>query len=479
MANRSVLYGVLALILVVLFAVTQFRRQPDARTPGGVDDILELASREDLNVIFILIDTLRADHLGVYGYERQTSPMMDHLANTGIRFARHHAQSSWTKTSMAAIWTGMYPHRTGILRYNHALPESALMPAEILREEGFTTAGVWRNGWVSPTFGFQQGFDLYHRPAVGRVIGFNRRESENPYEKLQGSDIDITDSGLEFLRANGQDRFFLYLHYMDAHQYMSDSESAIFGTSYLDLYDNSIHWTDRQVARVVDFLDQTGLRDETILVITSDHGEAFGEHGREGHAKDLHREVTHVPWIISFPFSLESGLVVESLSESVDVFPTLFDLLGQPELPYADGRSRLPEILGAAGRSDMAERSPDESPLFVELDRSWGKAEKASDPIIALILPDRRFIRMLEPEQGGVPITDPDIPRARLYETDVDPMEANDLMENGGPIDTSDLEEMIEQIWQRPGPPWLEDVKKIELSEMQKGQLKAIGYAID
>ena len=191
MSSRRILYAVLGIVLVVLFFLTQFRLQPDERPPGTVEDILDLGNRDDLNVVFILIDTLRADRLSSYGYERETSPNMDRLASTGIRFARHYSQSSWTKTSMASIWTAMYPHRNGILRFDHALPNAALMPAEMLREEGFGTAAIWRNGWVAPTFGFDQGFETYHRPSTGMPIGFKRRESDNPYAKIAGSDVDV------------------------------------------------------------------------------------------------------------------------------------------------------------------------------------------------------------------------------------------------------------------------------------------------
>lgn len=483
MASRSFLYAVLGIVLAVLFAVTQFRLQPDERPPGTVEDILALAARDDLNVVFILIDTLRADRLGIQGYERDTSPTIDHLARTGIRFARHYSQSSWTKTSMASIWTGMYPHRNGILRFDHAIPGEALLPAEMLREEGFRTAAIWRNGWVAPTFGFDQGFSTYHRPSTGMPVGFKRRESKNPYAKISGSDIDVTDNAIEFLRVSGDERFLLYLHYMDAHQYMSDQESARFGSSYSDLYDNSIHWTDRNIAELVATLDSEGLRDETIIVIASDHGEAFGEHGNEGHAKDLHREVIHVPFIISLPFSLKEGIVVDSLSENVDIWPTLLDLMGRPGIEYADGRSRLPEILTNAGRRELIERDPDTSPLFAELDRAWGKAEQPSDPIVALTLPEERFMRVLDPERIRVAAAGRK-GRARrtalLYETNSDPYEQTDLLGGTGEGERVEaLDALVDEILSRPPPPWRDQVGRVELSDMQKGQLRAIGYAIE
>jgi hypothetical protein len=160
--------------------------------------------------------------------------------------------------------------------------------------------------------------------------------------------------------------------------------------------------------------------------------------------------------------------------------PTLFDLLGLSELPHADGRSRLPEILAAAGRSELSDRTPTIEPGFALLDRSWGKAEKPPDPIIALTLPDRRYIRRLDPDEGGQEILDPDVRRSSLYETDVDPGETVDLLKDGvGVIDTTDFEAAIAELLARPGPPWLDDVGRVELSDLQKGQLKAIGYAVE
>ena len=139
-------------------------RDWDTRPRGSVEDISRLRERGDLNVLFVLIDTLRADRLGSYGYERDTSPTLDRLARSGVRFERQLAQSSWTKSSMASLWTGLYPARTGINRYDDVIPGDARMPAEILRDAGFHTVGLYRNGWVAPTFGFDQGFEVYQHP---------------------------------------------------------------------------------------------------------------------------------------------------------------------------------------------------------------------------------------------------------------------------------------------------------------------------
>lgn len=468
MLKRWLVYAALAALLIAGFFLTQFRIRPDQRPIGKPEDILALAQRDDLNVIFVLVDTLRADRLGAYGYERATSPAIDLLANTGIRFANHLTQSSWTKTSMASIWTAMYPNRTGILRFDHAIPDSAVLPAEILKDAGFITAGIWRNGWVAPTFGFEQGFEIYHRPEIGAPIDSVRRESKNPYAKLAGSDIDATDGAIEFLRTNKSDRFFLYIHYMDAHQYLSDEQSAQFGTSYSDLYDNSIHWTDRQIQALTRALDEQGLRDETILVIASDHGEAFQEHGNEGHAKDLHREVIYTPWIISLPFSLEQGIVIDAMTENVDIWPTLLDLLGESAPEGVDGRSRMPEILTVAGVEGGAEPVGLPRPSYAQLDRTWGKADAEADPLIAVTVANRRFMRGFGKRKG-----------VSLYDTEVDPGEQKNLLAEGPPVDVRDLEALIDAYQAMPEPAWRKEVERVELDDMQKGQLRAIGYSID
>jgi hypothetical protein len=143
---------------------------------------------------------------------------------------------------MASLWTATHPARTGIHRYSDALSEAASMPAEILREAGFVTCGVFRNGWLAPNFGFSQGFDLYTKPTPS--VDRERFAQHNPSaHRLQGSDYDATQAAIQFLRTYHDRRFLLYVHYMDVHQYLYEAESARFGTRLVDAYDNAIHWT--------------------------------------------------------------------------------------------------------------------------------------------------------------------------------------------------------------------------------------------
>ena len=204
------LYFALAGVALLAAVASQFERV-DVEVPAGEPQALaSLRERQDLNVLFILIDTLRADRLSAYGYERATTPNIDALAARGIRFANVESQSSWTKASMASLWTGIVPGQTGVMRFSQALPAEITLPAEVLQGAGFRTAGVWRNGWVANNFGFDRGFDLYYRPTPNRPSKGARRHSPSSH-RLAGSDFDATQAGVEFLTGNRDHRFFLYL----------------------------------------------------------------------------------------------------------------------------------------------------------------------------------------------------------------------------------------------------------------------------
>src|SRR4029450_5150518 len=147
-----------------------------------------------------------------------------------------------------------------------------------------------------------------------------------------GCDEELIPAALEFPRAYGHKRFFLYLHYMDVHQYAYDEASAKFGTSYSDVYDNSISWVDRNIGTLLHALQERDIQRKTVIVVASDHGEGFREHGLEGHAKMLYREVAEVPLIISLPFGLNPGVVVPETVANVDIWPTLLDMFGLPAI---------------------------------------------------------------------------------------------------------------------------------------------------
>ncbi len=452
-----------ALVAGFLARSIEVRTDGDPRPVGGADDVAALAQRDDLNVLFILIDTLRADRLGAWGYERDTSPTLDRLASTGIRLSRHLAQSSWTKCSMASLWSSLHPPRSGVTRFDHVLPSEARLPAEILRDAGYRTASVYRNGWVAPNFGFSQGFEVYHRPAPRSLLPSERRE--RPGLRVDSTDTSAVESAIAFLRAYADQRWLLYLHLMDVHEYVYDEASAVFGPSYSDVYDQAI----LRINRVLDPLVQQVWRDRslaarTLIVVASDHGEAFLERGQEGHARNVYPEVTEIPLVIALPFRLEPGIAIRERTQNVDVWPTLLALLGLPPLEPSDGRSLLPEILAAARREPEAEPDAPRS-AFAYLDRSWGQAGQAARPQVAVARGEQRLVLSRSPEA-----------REELFDRRGDRLETRDVSAEQPEIALALRSEAESYLAAKP--PWDESVPRVELDEMELNQLRALGYSL-
>lgn len=460
--RSSWFYYSLAALLAVVGLVSMVEVQVPPREVGTAADLATLRERDDTNLILIVVDTLRADHLGAYGYARDTSPMLDQMAATGIRFAHTRAQSTWTKSSMASLWTGVQPFAAEITDFTHALDDSVVLPAERLREAGFRTAGFYRNAWIAPNFGFGQGFDFYLFPTPNLTP--DRLEQNAPGKSgLEGSDYDVTEIAMEFLRAHGHERFFLYLHTMDVHQYQYESDSALFGTRYVDAYDNAIHWTDRNVGLLVAELMELDLLEETIIVVAADHGEEFHEHGGEGHARNLYRETTEVPLILSLPFALAEPVVVDSWVENNDIWPTLFDLLGLEPMEHHPGRSLRPAIEAAAAGEEDPEAAA--RPVMAQINVNWGRD-----------VPEKRLVSLT---QGSWRVIfDPEDPQAsaELYDLATDPGEQEDLAARHPERVAELLEPARARLARTPEASLSKDV---EVDALQLQQLRALGYVVE
>jgi arylsulfatase A-like enzyme len=248
---------------------------------------------------------------------------------------------------------------------------------------------------------------------------------------------------------------------MDVHQYVYDEDSALFGTTYSDIYDNSIRWVDRVLASLIHELDARGLREKTLIVLAADHGEAFGEHGREGHARDVYGEVTTTPLILSFPFRLEPGVVIETPTENVDIWPTLLDLLDLPPLEDADGRSRLPEILAAA----RGERAPmNDRPRFAHLDQAWARSARPARPMVSVSDGPFRLFRW----EGAEP---------ELYDRSTDPREQVDLAPDRPEV-LSRMTKLAEDYLARSPAGW-SGGPDVEIDPKELEQLRALGYQVE
>jgi len=379
------------------------------------------------NLLLVSIDTLRADHCSVYGYERRTTPVLERLAREGVVVETAYAPTATTAPSHAALLTSLYPHSTGVLRNAMILGPEHLTLAEILKAQGYRTSAVVSSFVLKRRFGFAQGFgtfecrfapgptepDAASRAEAGetRVPGAPRAGGDEPprrgrTEDLQGFERgedghllaitgsdgyqrrsrfdrradETTDLALAWLRRRGRDRpFFLWVHYFDPHDPYSppppfDSQFPVpEGANDLQravaAYDGEIAFTDRQLGRLVDALADQGLDDETLVVITADHGEGLLQHGYMGHGLHLYEEAVRVPLILRWPGHLPSGLRVHGLVDLLDVVPTALELLGvsREGTPF-QGRSVAHRLTGE--RADPDQRH--DRPAFFQRERPWG-----------------------------------------------------------------------------------------------------------
>jgi len=269
----------------------------------------------------------------------------------------------------------------------------------------------------------------------------------------------------DFLDHFGQQRFLLYLHLMDLHQYVFDGDADAFGPSYSDAYDKSLDWTDRVIGSIVSALDETGVLPRTLIAISSDHGEAFLEHGREGHAFDLYREVIEVPFVIIPPLILDHGIRVKQTVANIDVWPTLLELVGLPALPGVDGRSLLPLVLAAGDESTEPASEGKTRPVFSEIDRHWGGGG-----------PPRQVVALTSGE-ARVIVNGARANSVEFYDTRRDPLELIDRAAEHPP----ELAPMVEQIGryrQDSKPPWGVESPTIEVDALRLNQLRALGYRL-
>ncbi len=306
--------------------------------------------------ILISLDALRPDHLGAYGYDRATSPFLDSLAARGAVFESAVAQYPSTLASHLSIFTGLYPQEHGVYRPETVLAEEIETLPERFRAHGFRTGGFTEGGFMAGGYGFRRGFEAFHA---------------EPYES--DTDVEATfDRGLRFLETLAQgERFFLFLHTYSIHDpytppqryrrlfWQGDPPPGSFASTggnlraanrgelavtpeivdyFASQYDGSIRYVDDVLARFWGRVEELGLADETTLVVTSDHGEAFYEHGKLAHVQ-VYPEDLLVPLIVVHP-GLEQGIRVPPLVELVDLAPTLYQLAGiEPPAAFA-GRGR-------------------------------------------------------------------------------------------------------------------------------------------
>lgn len=461
------------------------------------------------NVILVSIDTLRADHLSCYGYERETSPFLDSLARKGIRFQEMIVQANWTLPSHVSMLTSLYPAVHGVLRDTDKMGPLLNTMSEMLKSAGYSTAAFTDGGVMSADFGFGQGFDLYDDHSKGRDknkralhwIGEHRKrpfflfyhtyEVHFPYvhhpkprafmseaemktlaARINAGDYALTDEEFEkavlsWCTVKGFYRMIepgaLERLKSEMRRFFKERwpRMASFDESlrYLvDAYDGGITHFDARLKGLWELMCKMGMDKNTVLIITSDHGESFLEHGDLGHPELLYEEIVRVPLIVAGPMLPREGATVRRQVMSIDILPTVLDLLKLKPDPHLQGESLMPLISGA--------ESSGPRPAYAD-----------ALEIDAVRTGAWKFIRKAEGNADGKP---PLAHVPELFNLEKDPGEKTDLSNQDAPTREMLEKQLLE--WRAENKRLKSQLgldkaaEKVTLDKKTVDELRALGY---
>ncbi|HLY37158.1 MAG TPA: sulfatase [Candidatus Binatia bacterium] len=357
------------------------------------------------NVLLLMIDTLRADHLSCYGGTAVSTPHIDTLATGGLRYANMFSQASWTRPSVATILTGLYPSSHGAVHKADRLPDRVDTLAEMLQRAGYRTIGFANNANVSQAFNFQQGFDEYRYLAPDFFFRADEPASQLTLysglrlvrERFLSHYVDVhhyyqpaevvtaeVRRWLDGRRDDGRP-FFLFVHYMDAHdpyfahpfngegyaRVAHPNPDPALAEKLHQLYASGIGYLDEHLGVLFEDLHRRGLWDNTLVLLTGDHGEEFHEHGGWWHGTTLYDEQIHVPLLVKPP-GTHAGRVIDEFATSLDITPTILAAAGASVPPSLPGHV-LPLDGGAppSRQSVFAEEDLEGNVLQAVRTREW------------------------------------------------------------------------------------------------------------
>ena len=484
--NKMKHISILLLILIVFFSGCMNTNTKDIEqgledtSQEDVENVLEnISSRyPDYNIIIISIDTLRADHLGTYGYDRNTSPTIDSIAKEGIVFENTFAVVGETWPSLTSTLTSLYPVSTNVRTNGQILNDSFITLPEILKEHNYSSMAFLSNFCKAGNYGFDN--------------------------KSCGRDGKITKDTLKWLDKNYDNKFFLWVHYLKPHQpynppekyaslfvdsnytgnYTADEPTFGFITKnrinltdsdlnyIISLYDGDIRYADDQVKEVYQKLETLGLLDNSIIIITSDHGEDLYQHNYFFlHSCSIYDSSLHIPLIIRLPDKSVINKRVENVVSNVDIAPTLLELANISPPPFFEGTSLVPLIFSS--------------------DNSWEdialseRGRNIQVSIQSIRTPKWRYVynpKNLHPicmrnNTGGVtgkhyyPIEEEE-----LYNIAQDPDETTNVVSQYPEVASSLREELLRRY--KPNKLLNETGAPIEADEETKEELRALGYVV-
>jgi len=514
----------LALLLLFLFFLLS-KEDHDGRKKGAGS-----VPEGKPNILLITLDTVRADHVSCYGYERQTTPNLDAFSREGVLYKNAYATSSWTLPSHASIFTGKYPTRHGahfntnsaqIAKYFESqkgqqfdmsdlntksilkLSEDNITLAEILSERGYRTAGIIGGPFTASIFGLAQGFDYYDEKfldvekdtsfslicqLVDLFFSLKDFIAQHGYSAVKRSASQLNEAAFQWLEKNHEQPFFLFINYFDAHTpylppppydgYFGKTDKGIIahysprtGSSYVTAesvlmfaviagshqltpeekelfvtrYDGEIRYLDHCLGLLLERLKSLKIYDNTLIIITSDHGEAFGEHSLVSHGRTLYEEMLRVPLIIKYPSASPGRGVIEKRVSLVDLFSTILFSLGYPIPSGIDG--------GILVKSDH--------PIIAEWYYKWWDPEKYQRDLKSVYQGKYKYIWA----SSGL---------NELYDLEKDPGEENNLIQKF-PHGAQEMQGTLNQWLTSFKPPGAEG-KAVKINKSMEEKLRALGY---
>jgi len=400
------------------------------------------APREKTNILLITVDTLRADHLGVYGYSRIRTPNIDRLGKSGVLFSRAFSHVPLTLPSHCSILTGTLPLLHGVRDNGYRLPNTVPTLAEILKAEGYRTAAFVGAFPLDSRFGLSRGFDtyddLYGSRNVIRDLSFVERKAD-----------DVNKKAFAWLEANQRDAFFVWIHYFDPHAPYEPPEP--FNQEYRGReYDGEIAYTDAAIGRLLGEMEKLDLLGRTLVVLTADHGESLGEHKEATHGIFVYDATLHVPLVFSGSKISPPGRTVQAQVGLIDIAPTVLDFVEKPPGRLMQGRSLV--------RLMRRDEALSETPCYVEsvaamLDRNWA-------PLQGLRMGDWKFIEAPDPE---------------LYDLETDPSESQNVIAKF-PERRDRMKEALRALIRKESPPASAAAAQDARDEETRKKLMSLGY---
>jgi len=386
------------LVLLILVAAGWLAFRLWLHTSSSLSSFWKKQGVEKPNVLLVTMDTTRADHLSLYGYNGVQTPHLNELGERGVVFEQCATASPLTLPAHCSILTGYYPPYHGVrVNGNNALSDDQTTAAEIFAASGYKTAAFIAAFVLDGRWGLKQGFDYYDDQ-------FDlKKYRQLDLGTVQRPGNEVVDSALKWLEENRDQPFFAWVHLYDPHLPYEPPEPYLSQYKYyppVSLYDGEIAFMDEQIGRLYSWLKSKGLDQKTIIILVGDHGEGLGDHGELAHGYFIYDYAVHVPLIVVSPHYKLQGVRVPSQVSVVDLLPTMAEMAGL-KAPAAQGRSLLGLMFG---------KKEEEIPAYSEslspnLHYGWS-------PLLGLRTPDFKFI---------------DAPRPELYDLKNDPKELSDV----------------------------------------------------